>query len=426
MIPQAQLQQSLPSLTPTPNIISRPYTTGSSNVPELSSFYALGDSYSAGIGANCSWITDDFDPTGSCLKCKGAYPYQIVDISNSTSSSPSSTNLPPYTNGEEQTQVYHLGCTGASIPDILTVGWDNRTSQLQLMEEAIERGDIGTWGTLSVGGNDVGFANVVADCVMLNTAGCEASLNATEAMVRDPNLVAQLVETYLSVLEIAPVEDFKLIVTSYARFFNAETEECDTHFFIRGHYLTRPFRRRLNAMIESLNLLIQVAVAIVQMQLVFGGSGMSVFFEDWDAVFEGRRFCEEAEGKHWERDAWFFTVAGDDILRDGSKAAVNDVKPPPGQDGAVVDFEKLARECAMEGWKEEDWTERLLCNWARTLEDERKARGTRGEGEDGGEFEELSKTVYPWYVKKAMHPKTIAHAELGRSLFEKWVSGEYA
>ena len=70
-------------------------------------------------------------------------------------------------------------------------------------------------------------------------------------------------------------------------------------------------------------------------------------------------------------------------------------------------------------------TDRLLCTWARTLEQE-KLRGEGDEGRDDGEFERWSKTVYPWYVKKAMHPKTIAHAELGRRIYEKWSSGEYA
>lgn len=298
------------------------------------------------------------------------------------------------------------------------------------MSEAISRGEIGSWATLSVGGNDVGFANVVADCVMLNTASCDKSLNETERMVRDPGLVARLVETYLRILEIAPVEDFKLIVTSYAKFFNSETEECDSHFFIRGRYLTRPFRRRLNRMIGDLNTLIQVAVAVVQMQLVFGGSRMGVFFEDWDELFEGHRFCEvgrEGDTRGWERDAWFFTVAGDDLLEGGEGAEADGWSgcgiAPVGEDR--VDFEDLAKGCGSAGWQERDSTNRLLCNWARTLKEENSSDKESKERAEG-EFEELSKTVYPWYVKKAMHPKTIAHLVLGRSVYEKWISGEYA
>ena len=42
-----------------------------SHFPALKNFYAFGDSYSAGIGANCGWIKDEFDLKGACLKCDG-------------------------------------------------------------------------------------------------------------------------------------------------------------------------------------------------------------------------------------------------------------------------------------------------------------------------------------------------------------------
>ena len=81
--------------------------------PTPKNFYALGDSYSAGIGANCGWVKDDFDLKGACLKCDGGYPYQIIEVANASSCM----------------EVYHVGCTGASMADILETGWNNRTSQ---------------------------------------------------------------------------------------------------------------------------------------------------------------------------------------------------------------------------------------------------------------------------------------------------------
>ncbi|KAK0105046.1 hypothetical protein ONS95_004586 [Cadophora gregata] len=467
MIPQAPAQLQAPLLSPA-------HSTDSTlpNVPRLSSFYALGDSYSAGIGANCSWVTDDFDPTGSCLKCKGAYPYQIVEIANSTSPSTSVSHQDSQTeanseskrggdNSSQQIQVFHLGCTGASINDILTIGWDNRTSQLQLLQDAISNGSLGTWATLSVGGNDVGFANIVTNCLMLNTfpSTCEASLNATESRIRDPELLARLVESYLKIVDVAGrglklsgVErGFTLIVVGYARFFNEDTEECDgKRFFVGGRYLSREFRGRLNGLIEELNRVIEIAVAIAQMSLVFGNSRSSVFLEQWDGVLEGRRFCEvgggerevdgvgdregkgmgkgkKRDGKSWERDAWFFTVAGEDILDGGDTIAGGDVLRPPGEE--PVDFERLAAECNREGYEQRrtDGAERLLCNWAKTLHyQKRNHDGVTSEAGDGGRFEESSRTGYPWYVKKAMHPKTVAHAELGRRIYKKWMNGEYS
>ncbi|KAH7311065.1 SGNH hydrolase-type esterase domain-containing protein [Rhexocercosporidium sp. MPI-PUGE-AT-0058] len=461
-------------------------TSSHTHFPKISSFYSLGDSYSAGIGANCSWITDTFDPTGSCLKCGGAYPYQIIEIANSSSSSSSSQyppshalsksefeseseSQPPCDPEPDKTiQVYHLGCTGASISDILTLGWDNRTSQLQLMEEAIASGQLGKWATLSVGGNDVGFGDVVADCIMMNTAACEASLNRTEELLADPRLVRRLVRTYEAVIGVGSgtaarhggrkdededrmkgeEEEFTLIVPGYARFFNEVTEECDRRFFLRGRYLTREFRGRLNGMIEELNLVIRIAVAVAQMRLVFENRRGRVFFEDWDAVFEGRRFCEVGGGEEgeveglwmgrggsWEKDAWFFTVLGGDDLGGGGPGGgpgdgklrdieMGDVTPPPGEE--VVDFEKLGKECDVGSFGNGGWDERLLRDWARALEAEGAEIKENGESRDrDGELGKLSKTVYPWYVKKAMHPKSIAHRELGKIIYRRWMDGEY-
>lgn len=81
--------------------------------PALKNFYAFGDSYSAGIGANCGWVKDEFDLKGACLKCDGGYPYQIIEVVNASACM----------------EVYHVGCTGASMTDILETGWNNRTSQ---------------------------------------------------------------------------------------------------------------------------------------------------------------------------------------------------------------------------------------------------------------------------------------------------------
>ena len=45
--------------------------SSASGFPALKNFYAFGDSYSAGIGANCGWIKDEYDLKGACLKCDG-------------------------------------------------------------------------------------------------------------------------------------------------------------------------------------------------------------------------------------------------------------------------------------------------------------------------------------------------------------------
>ena len=238
--------------------------------PSFPSFFALGDSFSAGIGASCGWIKDEFDAKGTCLKCNGSYPYQIIEVANTSNAF--SDNM----------EVYHLGCTGAAMNDVINTGWNNRTSQIDLMKPKAGKGG---WGTLSIGGNDVGFANIVANCIMFDRPSCDADMNFTETLISDPSLVGQFTTTYWKVLDTALQHDFRLIVTSYAQFFNAETAICDNRYIFYGRYLTREFRTRVNKMVADLNLLIQIAVSIVELQLVFGGSQKGIFFEDWDSLF---------------------------------------------------------------------------------------------------------------------------------------------
>jgi hypothetical protein len=357
--------------------------------PSLPSFFALGDSFSAGIGANCGWVKDEFDATGACLKCDGGYPYQIIEVAN--------------TSDVASMEVYHLGCTGASMNDVVNTGWNNRTAQLELMKP--KAGQAG-WGTLSIGGNDVGFANIVANCIMFDRPSCDADMNYTETLIADPRLLGQFTTTYLQVLGTARRHDFRLIVPSYAEFFNAETEICENKYIFYGRYLTQAFRSRINKMVADLNILIQIAVSIVQLQLVFGGSGKGIYFEDWNSLFEGHRFCEEPP-KGWV-DAWFFTISGDDILPNNT--ITSSWNNPPEVE-TLVNLTSLASSCGAEDRR--NVTAQMLCNWAQHLAEGREPSGN------------FSSVAYPWWITKTLHPKSVAHWELARMIHEKWINGDY-
>jgi hypothetical protein len=362
--------------------------------PSLPSFFALGDSFSAGIGANCGWIKDEFDEKGACLKCDGGYPYQIIEVANSTNAI------------SDSMEVYHLGCTGASMNDVINTGWNNRTSQLELMRPKAGKGG---WGTLSIGGNDVGFANIVANCIMFDRPSCDADMNFTETLISDPRLLGQFTTTYLKVLGTAKHHDFRLIVPSYAQFFNAETAICDNRYIFYGRYLTREFRTRINKMVADLNLLIQIAVSIVQLQLVFGDSRKGIYFEDWDFLFTGHRFCEEPP-LSWT-DAWFFTINGEDILPNNTNSTVVPQWKDPPWGETPVNLTSFRSSCDLE--TPDDLTAQMLCTWARNL----------GEGRipDGN----FSSVVYPWWITKTLHPKSIAHWELAKVIHQKWINGDY-
>jgi hypothetical protein len=263
----------------------------------------------------------------------------------------------------------------------------------------------GGWGTLSIGGNDVGFANIVANCIMFDRPSCDADMDFTEDLISDPRLLAEFTSTYLKVLETARHPDFRLIVTSYAQYFNAETEICENRYIFYGRYLTQAFRSRINRMVSNLNLLIQIAVSIVQLQLVFANSRKGIFFEDWDPLFSGHRFCEEAP-QGWT-DAWFFTINGEDTL---PNKTVISLKDPPGVE-TLINVTSFASNC--DAVSPGNLTAQMLCDWARNLAEGREPNGN------------VSTLVYPWWITKTMHPKSVAHWELAKMIYKKWVDGDY-
>lgn len=358
--------------------------------PVLPAFYALGDSFSSGIGANCGWIRDEFDADGGCFKCNGAYPYQIVESAQALDNF--------------SIMVHHLGCSGASMNDIDHRDWNNRSSQLDLMESKSGQGG---WGTLSIGGNDVGFASIVSNCIMFDRPSCDADMNSTEALISNSSLLSQLNSTYLTVLDYAATSDFTLIIPSYAQLFNPNTTICNNQYFFYGRYLTQEFRIRINTMIFALNLVIKRAVQEAQQQLVNANSRKKIFYEDWDHFFSGHRFCEPAPNV-WA-DAWFFTIYGSDILPNGT--VVSNLSNPPNNE-SLIDVDLLAASCASE--IQTNLTAQMLCDWALNL-----ARGIEPN-------ENVSTLVYPGWITKTMHPKSVAHWKLGMMIYQNWRGGKYA
>jgi hypothetical protein len=241
---------------------------------------------------------------------------------------------------------------------------------------------------------------------MFDRPTCDADLEFTEDLISDPLLLSRFTETYLRVLGAANDPDFRLIVPGYAQFFNAETEICDNQYIFYGRYLTQEFRTRLNKMISDLNLVIQIAVAIVQMQLVFSNSGKGIYYEDWDSLFWGHRFCEEVP-KGWT-DAWFFTINGPDTLPNDTIVSAG-TDPPEGE--GIVNITSLASSC--DGQPQANLTAQMLCDWALKLEDGIEPNWN------------VSSLGYPWWITKTLHPKSIAHWQLGKMIYKKWMNGDY-
>jgi hypothetical protein len=126
---------------------------------------------------------------------------------------------------------------------------------------------------------------------------------------------AALERIYTEILNTATTRWFTLVVTGYAQFFNAETDECDNETLSIVELGPKPDknkRRRLNELVIVVNIKIASVVNAVNYRY----SDKSVRFMDIDPLFKHRRFCdvdERGNARHWKDDAWFLTIAGSDV-----------------------------------------------------------------------------------------------------------------
>jgi len=151
---------------------------------------AFGDSFAAGIGAG----TVHDDDSGNCRRRDGAYPAQIhtSGVLDRAGSSPT---------------FQFLACSGAKIADVQhqVTAFQGGGSQFK------------DFATLSVGGNDVGFADLLQACLFrasLFLPTCAEQIATTRAMIHGPALAASLRNTYKQITDAAGVPThFKLAVT---------------------------------------------------------------------------------------------------------------------------------------------------------------------------------------------------------------------
>ncbi|GAA3793134.1 SGNH/GDSL hydrolase family protein [Streptomyces phyllanthi] len=142
-------------------------------------YVALGDSYSSGVGAG-GYIGS----SGDCKRSTKAYPYLWA-----AANSPSSFSF--------------TACSGARTSDVTA-------SQLAPLNS--------TTGLVSitVGGNDAGFADVMTTCVTSSDSTCVSRINTAKAYV-DSTLPGRLDSVYAAIRAKAPAA--RVVVLGYPRFY---------------------------------------------------------------------------------------------------------------------------------------------------------------------------------------------------------------
>jgi hypothetical protein len=246
-------------------------------------YAALGDSYPAGDGAGQA-LLPPHHPDFGCGRFTSAYPI-LLSQNPSLHIDPSSDFL-------------NLPCGGASTSSV-------RRTQLPLLLGKEDGWDV---LTLTVGGNEVGFFEVLNACVyrffpVLPGRGCAAELERARRLVEDGGGKGLLKGVGELVRDLAGYKNEvggRLLVTGYARFFNEATEWCDEVSFAGAGwqelFLTRAMRKEFNEVVRLLNDIVRANAEVYGAEYV-----------DIDAAFEGHRFCEEGGWEALVSDrTWFF------------------------------------------------------------------------------------------------------------------------
>ncbi|MFD9737103.1 SGNH/GDSL hydrolase family protein [Umezawaea sp. NPDC059074] len=149
--------------------------------PVASDYVALGDSYAAGVGTG-----------GTGAGC-GRSPYSYPDM---------------YRDAHGYTSFQFPACAGATIPEVL----DRQVSVL-----STETGLV----TITVGGNDVGFTDVMTTCSVGSDRSCAKAVDEAKGLMRT-ELPGRYAKLFAAVSDRAP--GAKVVLLGYPRLF--EEKAC--------------------------------------------------------------------------------------------------------------------------------------------------------------------------------------------------------
>ncbi|MEU0808602.1 SGNH/GDSL hydrolase family protein [Streptomyces sp. NPDC005970] len=216
-------------------------------------YVALGDSYSSGVGSG------SYDSaSGSCKRSTKAYPALWA-----AAHAPSSFNF--------------TACSGAKTGDVL----NNQLGPLSSSTGLV---------SISIGGNDAGFADVMTTCVLPGESNCLTAVANARTYVQN-TLPGKLDQVYSSIRSKAP--SAKVVVLGYPRFYKLNGD-C-----IAG--LTEAERTAINNASDYLNSVTKGRA-----------SAYGFAFGDVATPFSGHEICSGSEWLHsvtWPIDESYHPTA---------------------------------------------------------------------------------------------------------------------
>jgi len=198
-------------------------------------YTALGDSYASGVGTR-TYYSD----SGDCKRSPSAYPVLIAQ--------------------QIGAPLTFAACSGARVPDVL-----NQLGSLNASTGFV---------SVSVGGNDAGFADVITRCALPWPWQCTGEINNANTFIRNtlPGLLNNL---YTQIRDRAP--NATVAVVGYPRLFNGE--ECNF-----GARISSNEQGQLNATADLLATTISARAA---------AHGFT--FVDVRQAFLGHAVCDDVE-----------------------------------------------------------------------------------------------------------------------------------
>ncbi|MEQ7125501.1 SGNH/GDSL hydrolase family protein [Actinopolymorpha sp. B11F2] len=199
-------------------------------------YTALGDSYSSGVGTRSY-----YDDGTTCKRSPYAYP--VLDAARLGAA------------------LTFAACSGAKVSDV-------RRNQLGGLSASTH------YVTVSVGGNDAGFAPVIIKCAQPWPTTCWGAIDNSQAFIRNtlPGLLDGL---YSAIRNAAP--HARVVVVGYPRLFNGE--ECNL-----AARISPGEQAELNATADLLATTIRARAA---------AHGFA--FADARSAYTGHSVCDDAE-----------------------------------------------------------------------------------------------------------------------------------
>jgi lysophospholipase L1-like esterase len=200
-------------------------------------YVALGDSYSSGTGTR-SYIADGT----SCQRSTSAYPSLIAAARGYA--------------------LNFRACSGATVADVTN-------TQLSALTSAT------TYVSISVGGNDAGFADVLTECALPGwLSSCNRAIDTAQSFING-TLPARLSTLYSGIRSRSPYAE--VVVVGYPRLFNGEDCNALTWF-------SPAEESRLNQTADLLN-----------SRLASAASAAGFSFADPTSRFVGHAVCDDDE-----------------------------------------------------------------------------------------------------------------------------------